>query len=120
MLAAGVAIFGILAGTLNAQSLPEFEAASIKLNIDGTPYVFNGMKSLGTFSAENQTLRNLIQEAYGMAAGRRNWLPFFVAAGAGVPILGGPPWIGSDRWDITAKWNAAPAGGHLTLERIET
>ncbi len=33
-----------LAGSLFAQS---FDAASIKLNVDGTPYVFNGMKSPG-------------------------------------------------------------------------
>jgi len=101
---------------------PEFDAASIRLNVDGGPYVFNGMKSLGTFSSENQTLRNLIQEAYGVPSGRRNWLPFFVSAGQGVPILGGPDWIGTDRWDITAKWNAAaslPEAGHITLPALE-
>ncbi len=98
---------------------PEFEVASIRRNIEGGPYVFNGMRSLGTFSAENQTLKNLIQEAYGVPSGRRNWLPFFVAAGQGVPILDGPAWIGSDRYDITAKWNAVPADGHLTIRAIE-
>jgi uncharacterized protein (TIGR03435 family) len=100
-------------------SRPEFEAASIHLNIDGTPYVFNGMKSPGTFSAENQTLRNLIQEAYGIPGGRRSWLPAFVAPGEGMPILGGPPWLGSDRWDITAKWNIAPASGPMTMQTFE-
>jgi hypothetical protein len=44
---------------------PEFDVASIRLNTDGGPVVFNGMKSLGTFSSENQTLKNLIEEAYG-------------------------------------------------------
>jgi uncharacterized protein (TIGR03435 family) len=97
----------VLAGILGAQSPAprlEFEAASIKPNVDGTPYVFNGMKSPGMYSAENQTLRNLIQEAYGIPGGRRSWLPFYTAAGMGMPILGGPKWIGSDRYDITAKW----------------
>jgi uncharacterized protein (TIGR03435 family) len=98
---------------------PEFDAATIRLNVDGGPYVFNGMKSLGTFASENQTLRNLVQEAYGVPSGRRNWLPFFAAAGQGVPILGGPAWIGNDRWDITAKWNAAPPDGHLTMTVVE-
>ena len=38
-------------------TLPKFDVASIRLNNTGGPYVFNGMKSPGTFSAENQTLR---------------------------------------------------------------
>jgi len=98
---------------------PAFEAASIRLNVEGGPYVFNGMKSLGTFSSQNQTLLNLIQEAYGIPSGRRNWLPYFRAAGEGIPIIGGPEWIGADRYDITAKWNAVPVDGHVTLQTVE-
>jgi uncharacterized protein (TIGR03435 family) len=105
-----------LAGILRAQS---FDAASVKLNVDGTHYVFNGMKSPGMYSAENQTLRNLIQEAYGIPAGRRNWLPYFTAAGMGMPIPGGPKWIGSDRYDIAAKWTAVPDDGPVTLQSME-
>jgi uncharacterized protein (TIGR03435 family) len=100
-------------------SRPEFEVASIRRNVEGGPYVFNGMKSPGTFSAQNQTLRNLIQEAYGSpSGGRRNWLPFFTAPGQGMQILGGPAWIGSDRYDIAAKWNAGPDDGHITIQSI--
>jgi uncharacterized protein (TIGR03435 family) len=95
----------------------EFEVASIRLNVKGGPWVFNGQKSPGTFAAENQTLRALIQEAYGVPSGKRNWLPVFVAAGTGTPILGGPDWIGSARYDITAKWNAAP-DAYRTVESI--
>ena len=98
---------------------PEFEAASIRLNTAGGPIVFNGMESLGTFASVNQTLRNLVQEAWGHPSGRRNWLPFFAAAGQGVPIYGGPSWFSDDRWNITAKWNAAPADGHVTMKLIE-
>jgi len=113
LLLAAVAITTAIAA---AQSRPEFEVASIKLNVDGTPYVFNGMKSLGVFASVNQTLRNLIQEAYGTPSGRRNWLPVH-AVGAGMPILGGPDWIGSDRYDITAKWHARPGDGQ-TMQSI--
>ena len=117
----------VIAGILNAPGTPaqtstprpEFEVASIRLNIDGGQRVFNGMKSPGTFAAENQTLKNLIQEAYGLASGRRSWLPFFVAAGQGMPIFGGPAWLGTDRYDIAAKWNAAPADGHVTLQSLQ-
>jgi uncharacterized protein (TIGR03435 family) len=122
--AAAFAVLGIAnSGRIQAQSSvsrPEFEVASIRRNVEGGPIVFNGMKSPGTFSAQNQTVRNLIQEAYGSASGgRRNWLPFFVAPGQGVQILGGPAWISSDRYDITAKWNAVPADGPITIESIE-
>jgi uncharacterized protein (TIGR03435 family) len=97
---------------------PEFDVASIRLNVQGGPWVFNGQKSPGTFAAENQTLRALIQEAYGRPSGKRNWLPVFVAAGAGIPIYGGPKWIGSDRYNITAKWTVAP-DAYATVQSID-
>src|ERR1700733_14122412 len=99
---------------------PEFDAASIRLNTDGGPIVFNGMQSLGTFASVNQTLRNLVQEAYGHPAGRRNWLPFFAASGKGVPILGGPPGWGDDLGKITANRQPPPANGHVTMKIVET
>ena len=104
-----------LAGT--AAPRPEFEAASIRLNVDETPYVFNGMQSPGVFSSRYQSLKNLIQEAYGTHSGRVSWLPFFVVAGQGLPILGGPGWL-SDRYDITAKWSVPP-GESLTKSQAE-
>ena len=98
-----VAALAALAQT--AAPRPEFDAASIRLNTDGGPVVFNGMKSLGTFSSVNQTLKNLIQEAYGVTSGQHYYLPYLKAPGQGVPIFGGPSWLGEDRWDITAKWH---------------
>jgi uncharacterized protein (TIGR03435 family) len=80
---------------------PEFEVASIKPNVDGGPRVFIGERSPGTFSAENVTLQNLIQEAYGSAS--EHWLPYRKAPQQGLPIIGGPGWARSDRFDITAK-----------------
>jgi uncharacterized protein (TIGR03435 family) len=87
---------------------PEFEVASIKQNKDGGPRVFVGEKSPGTFSGENATLQQLIQRAYGGIFGQRTWLPFETAAQAGLPILGGPSWLGSERFDVIAKWKAEP------------
>jgi uncharacterized protein (TIGR03435 family) len=110
------------AGMLNAQSSasrPEFEVASIKPNIDGGPVVFMGQKSPGTFSAQNETLQNLIQEAYGVTSEQRNWLPFPVPFGQAVQILGGPAWLGSDRYDITAKSDAVPVEGQRTIQAME-
>ena len=106
-----------LVGMLSAQG-PEFEVASIKRNIDGGPMVFMGMKSPGTYSAQNETVRNLIQGAYGAPSGQRNWLPFIVAPGLGVPIVGGPEWTGSERYDITAKWNVGSGDGRVTIQSI--
>jgi len=80
---------------------PEFEVASIKPNIDGGPRVFIGERSPGTFSAENVTLQNLIQEAYGSPS--EHWLPYRKAPQPGLPIFGGPGWARSDRCDVTAK-----------------
>jgi uncharacterized protein (TIGR03435 family) len=114
------AVAALAAFAQTAEPRPEFDAASIRLNTAGGPIVFNGMESLGTFASVNQTLRNLVQEAYGHPAGRRNWLPYFKASGQSVPILGGPSWFGDDRWNITAKWNAEPAGGHITMKLVET
>ena len=99
---------------------PEFDAASIRLNTDESPIVFNGMKSLGTFSSQNQTLRNLIQEAYGATSGQRNWLPYYKAPARVFRFFGGPSWLGVDRWNIIAKWNVAPAGAAVTLQVMET
>ena len=53
--AAAFAFGSLVAPGSPAQSAvprPEFDAASIRLNVDGGPYVFNGMKSLGTFSSK--------------------------------------------------------------------
>ena len=114
MRAAALAFALALAGM--AAQRPEFEAATIKLNIDGTPYVFNGMRSLGVFSSDNQTLKNLIQEAYGTPGGHRSWLPFVSTPGQGMPILGGPAWLGEDRYDITAKWTVPPGQPFLKAQ----
>lgn len=71
------AMLGALAQTPAPR--PEFDAASIRVNTDGGPYVFNGMKPLGTFVSDKQTLKNLIQEAYGITSGQYYFLPYLKA-----------------------------------------
>jgi uncharacterized protein (TIGR03435 family) len=91
----------------NAQSSaerPEFEVASVKLNTDGAQRVFVGQKSPGTFSADNVSLRALIQEAYTVRA---------------FQIFGGPNWIDSDRFDVTAKPRTQRTEERITRESME-
>jgi uncharacterized protein (TIGR03435 family) len=91
---ASVFVLGALAGSLAppqvafAQQLsdPTFEVASLKQSAGGR--VFIGLKSPGTFSADNVSLRGLIMEAYGIRA---------------FQISGGPAWTGSEKYDVTAK-----------------
>jgi len=71
------------------QPLPEFEVASVKLATGDKPFV--GIKSPGLFAADNSTVSGLIMEAYGV----RNF-----------QIESGPAWLHSDRYQITAKYNA--------------
>jgi uncharacterized protein (TIGR03435 family) len=94
----------LLAAVLLLAQTPEFEAASIKPNVTGGPIVFMGRKSPGTFSAENETLRNLIQEAYGLPSEQGIDRPYRAAPKQGTPVLGGPAWLASERFDITAKF----------------
>src|SRR5689334_9623520 len=83
-------LLGALAG---AQSPPiSFDAASIKVNNSGERRT--SIRSLpgGRVEGTNRTLKLLIQWAFDL-------LP--------VQIAGGPAWIESDRFDISATANAA-------------
>jgi bla regulator protein blaR1 len=67
---------------------PRFEVASIKpSNSPDRRAVFNARPG-GQFSATNVTVKQLIQSAYGIK---------------GLQISGGPSWVGSDLFDISAK-----------------
>jgi uncharacterized protein (TIGR03435 family) len=69
----------------------EFEAASIKPSAPmGAGMVQMGMQMLpgGRISMASVTVKNLIQQAYGVRE---------------FQIVGGPSWMGSERYDITAK-----------------
>lgn len=66
----------------------QFEVASIKPNKDGDNRVMLGIQPGGRFTAVNVTVRQLITNAFRVQ-------PF--------QVVGGPAWIETDRFDITAK-----------------
>jgi len=71
---------------------PAFEVASVKPTKPGDDRSGLAFQPGGRFTANNLSLRQLIGFAYGAARP----LPEF-------QILGGPNWIGTDRFDILAK-----------------
>jgi uncharacterized protein (TIGR03435 family) len=78
---------------------PTFEVASIKRNNSGEPFTSRRLMPGGT-QFINVPARQLIQGAYGMQ-------PF--------QVIGGPDWITSDRFDITAKAEGAPSPEQMNL-----
>jgi len=78
----------------SAQDRPSFEVASVKPNKSGDNRIMLGMQPGGRFTANNVTLRMLIRQA---------WLL------QDFQIVGGPGWLGSDRFDIVAKAEGNPA-----------
>ena len=81
-----------------SSELPAFEVASVK------PNNFTGTRALhiepGRLVATRMSLRNLIEEAYGVA---------------GFQILGGPTWSNSDVYDIEAKAEHTTSKAQLLL-----
>jgi uncharacterized protein (TIGR03435 family) len=86
----------LLAGTAWAQpqqaASPRFEVASVKPNVDGPGKMQATTRPGGVFVAVNTPLRLLIADAY---IGNE--------PGAIDRIVGGPDWVQSARYDITAK-----------------
>ena len=67
---------------------PTFEVASVKPNKSGDGRVAIGFQPGGRYSATGITARMLIQQAYQIQP---------------LQLIGGPDWLGSDRFDIIAK-----------------
>jgi len=65
-----------------------FEAASIHLNDSGSRFAGMSIYKGGRFTATNVTVKRLIIASYKIQ---------------GYQIVGGPPWMDSDHYDITAK-----------------
>jgi uncharacterized protein (TIGR03435 family) len=71
-----------------AAAHPQFEVTSIKPNTSATGTMKFPFPSGGRFTATNLTLKILISFAYKVQ---------------GFEVSGGPGWIGSDRYDVTAR-----------------
>ena len=87
---ASVIILPALGTAVLAQTppLPSFEAASVKLNVAGGPRSGYDVQPGGHVTITNQTLRQIIRTAFDFSD---------------IEVLGGPDWIGRDRWDILAS-----------------
>jgi len=70
------------------QAVPAFDVAAIKANTSGEPEFGSYVEPGGRYTAKNVTLRTLIKTGYGVHDSQ---------------IVGGPSWMDSDRWDVTAK-----------------
>jgi uncharacterized protein (TIGR03435 family) len=92
--AAGLIVVGLCAqlARLAAQSAalvtPTFEVASVRPNPSGEPFVRLGLQPGGRFNAQNVPARELIRFAFNVQS---------------FQLEGGPSWLNSDRFDITAK-----------------
>lgn len=76
---------------VNGQTPPNpsaFEVASIKENVSGGDNASVRAQPGGRVSVSNNSLRNIVRNAYNV----QNY-----------QIIGGPDWINTVRWDITAK-----------------
>jgi len=86
---------------LQAQAPPEFDVASVKPNLANDRIVTVHLGPGGVFNATGYTLVLLIQRAYGVM----DW-----------NVSGGPSWIRTDRFDVTAKANVQ---GDLTEAQLQ-
>jgi bla regulator protein blaR1 len=67
---------------------PSFEVSSVKPSTAGNNFIGIGRQPGGRFNANNVPLRLLIQNAYRV----RDF-----------QVIGGPSWMGTDRWNIEAR-----------------
>jgi Protein of unknown function (DUF3738) len=65
-----------------------FDVASVKINRSGLPGGLSQIHPGGRFSVTNETLKQIIVDAYGIESFR---------------VLGGPRWVANDRFDIDGR-----------------
>ena len=97
LLAGSIIVAAAVAPAAQTQA-PRFDAASVKRNTSGSE---NGGRNLGAGGRlvfENMDLRPIIAAAYGIE---------------GYQLIGGPAWLSSERFDITAT-----AGTNAPLEQL--
>ena len=86
-----------ISGQSGSSSQSKFEVASIRSS-NGCTVIMFGAPSPGRLEARCDSVRQLIHRAYAVfQTGLVN------PQAAATPIEGGPAWIDSDRYDITAK-----------------
>jgi uncharacterized protein (TIGR03435 family) len=105
------------AASAQTPTAPKFEVASVKpcKAADDGGGRGGGAARAGGLSPDRldlpcQTVMSLIELAYVRSSGPRIAVPIPLKS---VPISGGPPWIGSDRYEIDAKAEGAP--GQATM-----
>ena len=91
IVAVAMAHSGALPQADGSQDLPEFDAASVKPNKSGDMARAMGPEPGGRFNARNVPLRDLVAIGYSIP-------PLF----ASYRIIGGPEWIDSARFDVSA------------------
>jgi len=100
----GVVVLTLAAATALAQSrtpeTPAFEVASIKVNNSGSENFGFSAKPGGVVIAINVTIRQIIRYAYSM----QNSI-----------VEGGPDWLDTVRYDVTAKAAEAATSDQMTL-----
>lgn len=82
-----------------AQQSPEFEAASIKMNLSGASGAGVALPT-GRLVATNVPMRVLLRFAYNVQDSR---------------VLGAPDWLGTLRYDVTAKAEGSPPPDQIRL-----
>src|SRR3954471_14106658 len=83
---------------------PSFEVISIKPTAPGPNFIRGGAPRGDRMDFTGANLRMLLQVSYGPVG----------ALGGQMQIIGGPPWMDSDRYDVQAK--ADCSGGKLSRE----
>ena len=81
-------------------SLPSFDVASIKQNKSGEFFGRFGYEPGGQLVVVNNAVRSLIRSAWGLQS---------------YQVLGGPDWMNSDRYDVSARAAGNPSEQQLRL-----
>jgi uncharacterized protein (TIGR03435 family) len=93
----------VIVAVLALAQTPTFEVASVKRSPpDATRIAPGGLSPGGSWRSSNSTLLQIIQRAFDQYS--RPGL-----------IVGGPPWIRSDRWEISAKAEGDPPRAQMLL-----
>jgi uncharacterized protein (TIGR03435 family) len=103
--ASALAVFPLLSQTTKK---PSFEVISIKPTAPGPNFIRGGAPRGDRLDFTGANLRMLLQVAYARIGN---------APGGQLQIIGGPPWMDADRYDVQAK--ADCSGGKLSREQTQ-